>query len=451
MQYQPLKMSKALSPRAASTSIENFSDTPLGTRKSQLPSSRAGSDQTPRTEVVSLSDADEDDDDDRDVTRQATRAIHSPVKELAELEKFLEDTDPIYDASRHSSPEHHRVDVLVEARSNFGGKIQPPFCVNNPNPKTKKAWLARVEGQEWGQIEVVFRPWKGPWWYGTIDFEGKRRIVKNDGTGRFEYHEWLGLKEEFSKDPIAYQTTKPPSLLAKRKKHSQRQRRAHPKGWASKEHDEDSDFNRAEGSKSARLRGRQRRHFELSSGEEILTPPLSTQGSTTEPGKRKEHAHDRVDPGDADNLAPPERAKATEGTRSHRAEAAPTPHSATHDQPLALKLSPYKQENTVIRTPMIGYRRQFVQFPLGFCPTITAFFSTTIDISEYKGARDDIRGISATFDCKMDDDAHKTMLIREDYPFTYDMFIKKVDGAESWPEDGEESGQCSVSVRFLLK
>ena len=172
---------------------------------------------------------------------------------------------------------------------------------------------------------------------------------------------------------------------------------------------------------------------------------------TNEAEENKRQKHKAVFSSDSEHSVPNKRVKTTKAV-SHRQPADPAPFNSqiqNHDpRPLDMQtLSPYKQSHTTLRIALIPYPLQSAVQRLRSCMTIATFFTTVIGVSGYKGSREKIFGISATFDCKPDDDADKSMVIREEWADSFELFLETVDGAESWKGDG---GKCGVSVKLLV-
>ena len=172
---------------------------------------------------------------------------------------------------------------------------------------------------------------------------------------------------------------------------------------------------------------------------------------TNEAEENKRQKHKAVFSSDSEHSVPNKRIKTTKVV-SHRQPPDPEPLNSqipTHDpRPLDMQtLSLYKQSHTTLRISLIPYPLQSAVQRLRSCMTIATLFTTVIGVSGYKGSREKIFGISATFDCKPDDDADKSMVIREEWADSFDLFLETVDGAESWTGDG---GKCGVSVKLLM-
>ena len=172
---------------------------------------------------------------------------------------------------------------------------------------------------------------------------------------------------------------------------------------------------------------------------------------TNESEENKRQKHKAVFSSDSEHSVANKRAKTTKAvSHGQLPEPAPlVPQISTHDpRPLDMQtLSPYKQSHTTLRIALIPYPLQSAVQRLRSCMTIATFFTTVIGVSGYKGSREKIFGISATFDCKPDDDADKSMVIREEWVDSFELFLETVDGAESWTGDG---GKCGVSVKLLV-
>lgn len=193
---------------------------------------------------------------------------------------------------------------------------------------------------------------------------------------------------------------------------------------------------------------------ESSRTKQIKRRSIGGQGITKDAGVKKRRSHKADFSSDSENPVPHKRAKGTKDiphrSLSTNSENLKHVSQASDNDPHPLEaqtLSPYKQAHTTLRIALVPYPQQFAIQRIRSCMTITTFFSTVIGVSGYKGDRDRIFGITATFDCKSDDDADRSMVIREEWQDSFDIFLETVDGAESWTEDG---GKCGVSVGLLL-
>ena len=188
--------------------------------------------------------------------------------------------------------------------------------------------------------------------------------------------------------------------------------------------------------------------------KQIKRRSIGGQGVSTDSKAPKRKTHQAVFSSDSENPIPQKKTKGSKAmhrslsTNSANLKSLVQP-SQYNDDPLVetQTLSPYKQAHTTLRIALFPYPQQSAVQRIRSCMTITTFFSTVIGVSGYKGDRDRIFGITATFDCKPDDDPERNMVIREEWQDSFDIFLETVDGAESWTEDG---GKCSLSVGLLL-
>ena len=188
--------------------------------------------------------------------------------------------------------------------------------------------------------------------------------------------------------------------------------------------------------------------------KQIKRRSIGGQGMTADSGGNKREKHKAVFSSDSEHSVPHKRAKATslavrQAIPSTLANPAKVSEASHYEPPTldANTLSPYKQAHTTLRIVLVPYPQQSAKHRLRSCMTMATFFSTVVGVSGYKGDKDRIFGITATFDCKPDDDADKSMVIREEWQDSFDVFLETVDGAESWTEEG---GKCGVAVSLLL-
>ena len=190
---------------------------------------------------------------------------------------------------------------------------------------------------------------------------------------------------------------------------------------------------------------------------QIKRRSIGGQGQATDSKGDKRKTHKAVFSSDSENPTPRKKAKATKAVKKaiHRSLSTNSVNLKNVTQALdfdpppldAETLSSYKQAHTTLRITLVPYPQQCAVQRLRSCMNIAAFFSTVIGVSGYKGDRDRIFGITATFDSKPNDDPDRSMVIREEWQDNFDIFLEMIDGAESWTKDG---GKCSVSVGLLL-
>ena len=187
--------------------------------------------------------------------------------------------------------------------------------------------------------------------------------------------------------------------------------------------------------------------------KQIKRRSIGGQVASTDSKAPKRKTHQAVFSSDSENPTPQKKPKGTKAMHrslsTNSANLKSLVQSSQYNDP-ALEpqtLSPYKQAHTTLRIALFPYPQQSAVQRIRSCMTIATFFNTVIGVSGYKGDRDRIFGITATFDCKPDDDPERNMVIREEWQDSFDIFLETVDGAESWTEDG---GKCSLSIGLLL-
>lgn len=187
---------------------------------------------------------------------------------------------------------------------------------------------------------------------------------------------------------------------------------------------------------------------------QIKRKSVGGQGAPTGLGATKRQKHKPVFSSDSEHSVPHKRTKPTEAIphrtlSTHAANLAHISQGSNYETPTldVHALSPYKQAHTTLRIALVPYPLQSAIHRLRSCMTVATFFSTVIGVSGYKGEKDRIFGISATFDCKSDEDADKSMVIREEWQDSFEVFLETVDAAESWTKEG---GKCGVAVSLLL-
>ena len=187
--------------------------------------------------------------------------------------------------------------------------------------------------------------------------------------------------------------------------------------------------------------------------KEIKRRSIGGQGATTDSKAHKRKTHKAIFSSDSENPIPHKKAKGTKvihrSLSTNSGNLKNVSQALDYDPPhLEVQtLSPYKQAHTTLRIALVPYPQQSAVQRLRSCMTIAAFFSTVVGVSGYKGDRDRIFGITATFDCKPADDPDRNMVIRAEWQDSFDIFLETVDAAESWTEEG---GKCNVSVGLLL-
>lgn len=78
--------------------------------------------------------------------------------------------------------------------------------------------------------------------------------------------------------------------------------------------------------------------------------------------------------------------------------------------------------------------------------SLAAFFTAVLAISE-PPACEVVSGIRASFDWKLERDVDRAILLKRDFPDTFEVLLEIVDGAPCW---GMEGGRCGVAVEVVL-
>jgi len=120
-----------------------------------------------------------------------------------------------------------------------------------------------------------------------------------------------------------------------------------------------------------------------------------------------------------------------------------TPLVDTIDAPL----SSYKQRHTTLRI-MLPFSIDFVPLRLSSCMTTASLFESAITISGSKSQDLKTSGLRVTFDWKGEQDVDRAMLLKQEYPDSFEIFLETVDRAPCWRSDG---GRCSVGVEVVLE
>ena len=260
-------------------------------------------------------------------------------------------------------------------------------------------------------------------------------------------------EEELDEDPFeeeSYQVEEQPR--SERSSIEGRYAEHHPSG------DPLKDFKRSTTQPPSKLVNAVKKGVRLPKEQDVFPRPkqikrrsIGGQAVATDLGGNKRQKIKAGFSSDSENSVPHKRAKVS--------KANPLGISSTHSANLANvsqgpnyefdthTLSPYKQAHTTLRIALVPYPLKSAIHRLRSCMTIDTFFSTVIGISGYKGDKDRIFGITATFDCKSDEDPDKSMVVREGWQDSFDVFLETVDGAECWTEEG---GKCGVAVNLLL-
>ncbi|CAF9920997.1 hypothetical protein IMSHALPRED_005063 [Imshaugia aleurites] len=118
------------------------------------------------------------------------------------------------------------------------------------------------------------------------------------------------------------------------------------------------------------------------------------------------------------------------------------PHPTDSSSPL---LAPHKQSRTTLFIA-IPLSSDTVPLKLRSCMSLAAFFTAVLAISE-PPACEVVSGIRASFDWKLERDVDRAILLKRDFPDTFEVLLEIVDGAPCW---GMEGGRCGVAVEVVL-
>lgn len=168
------------------------------------------------------------------------------------------------------------------------------------------------------------------------------------------------------------------------------------------------------------------------------------------------------------NPTSPQPSTATRCSQSTRSSPRPTPStsSQTHSRPSTpttsstphstipppsssspTPLTPDRQSRTTLFIA-IPLSSDTVPLKLRSCMTLSSFFASVLAISAIPGAGQDVvSGIRATFDWKQERDVDRAILLKREFPDTFEVFLEIVDGAPCW---GTAGGRCGVGVEVVL-
>ncbi|CAF9923621.1 MAG: hypothetical protein ALECFALPRED_002506 [Alectoria fallacina] len=124
----------------------------------------------------------------------------------------------------------------------------------------------------------------------------------------------------------------------------------------------------------------------------------------------------------------------------------PTPTSL-NPQPIdsSSPLASHKQSRTTLFIA-IPLSTDSVPLKLRSCMTLSSLFNSVLAICAQPG-QDTVSGIRATFAWKQEKDVDRAILLKQDFPDTFEVFLEIIDGAPCWREEG---GRCGVAVEVVL-
>lgn len=111
-------------------------------------------------------------------------------------------------------------------------------------------------------------------------------------------------------------------------------------------------------------------------------------------------------------------------------------------------LASHKQSRTTLFIA-IPLSTDTVPLKLRSCMTIPSLFNSVLAICAQPGqtSQDIVSGIRATFNWKQERDVDRAILLKQDFPDTFEVFLEIIDGAPCWKE---EAGRCGVGVEVVL-
>lgn len=146
------------------------------------------------------------------------------------------------------------------------------------------------------------------------------------------------------------------------------------------------------------------------------------------------------------NHSPSTRSSPPPSTSSQQNSRVSTPTSfnpqSTHSSSF---LASHKQSRTTLFIA-IPLSHDMVPLKLRSCMTISSFFTSVLAICAQPG-QEIVSGIRATFDWKHEKDVDKAILLKVDFPDTFEVFLEIIDGAPCWEEEG---GRCGVGLEVVL-
>lgn len=438
----------------------------------------------------SASSASSDDDSIDAQTGASTRRKATEATEMSST------NEPDPTAFRPSFSDDKDIQWLPDARQTFQGSHLPPFVTNNKPGVRRRIELPLAPGQTTAtKVEVEFVSWDAVRTFATLEINGQRFIVKAFRGGATPYKSWLGHEKGFASEPVAFASQKPRSReLTGFRQPSRKPPNFPPEGQPLSDDDDDDEYSPASRRKSAPVRRLSRPNYNLNKEDEdvddeqpdqteeaLESPKSSVEGDlgdkalpdsdqklinaatkglrlpkpTPRPKQilRKtvsgttaklssssipKRQHSDLD-GAAANNDPPKRTKSTTAT-------ATTPLSPNAD-PTSRVLPLYKQANTTLRISL-AFTTGSVPIRLRSCPSLPSFFTTVIDASGYTGPPKQVFGVRATFDAKSDSDLDKAIVVRKEWPDSFDVFLETVEKSECWGEG--EGGRCGVGVSLVL-
>lgn len=79
---------------------------------------------------------------------------------------------------------------------------------------------------------------------------------------------------------------------------------------------------------------------------------------------------------------------------------------------------------------------------------MSSLFVSALAVSGQGSLGTEVSGLRATFDWKDERDVERAMLLKQDYPDTFEVFLEIIDQAPCWMRD---DSRCSVAIEVVLE
>lgn len=107
------------------------------------------------------------------------------------------------------------------------------------------------------------------------------------------------------------------------------------------------------------------------------------------------------------------------------------------------RLAPQKLNHTTIRILHTG---SFTPLKLRSCDTMQALFHTVRDLCTLDFAQERVNALKVTFPWMPKNDDSRSMLLREQYEDSFEVFLETVDEAPCWQS---EAGKCTIDIEII--
>lgn len=106
-------------------------------------------------------------------------------------------------------------------------------------------------------------------------------------------------------------------------------------------------------------------------------------------------------------------------------------------------LTPQKLNHTTLR---ILHSGSYTPLKLRSCHTIRVLFDTVKDLCSLQFAQERVEALKLTFTWMPEGDSSRTMLLKEQYEDSFEVFLETVDEAPCWQS---ETGKCNVDIEMV--